>query len=335
MDSKIVTFLSFWGILYYKKSVFNLLLITIIARALGGLYRKLLIGKLPVPRNGAVFITGCSSGIGNHAALHLAQRGFTVFAGVRKSDDAKAIASKHQNIIPVIIDVTKQSEVEAAANTVSQKLTEKNMKLIAVINNAGYPETGVLEEMPLDRLRVQFEVNVVGQVAVSQSFLPLLRKHRHPGHSPRLVFVSSGFGMLCFPNMGPYCATKFAIEAIGETFRMELQSWDIQVVLLEPGSIKTHFNAVAKQHLSENVPSSGDEVAQRYKRMSQQTAANQVLMDRLNESTDTTNAAILECLLDRVPKTRYPAGKDVAYGLPIILSLPDRLRDRLFARFFR
>jgi len=144
--------------------------------------------------------------------------------------------------------------------------------------------------------------------------------------------------------MGAYCASKFAIKAIGDTFRMELQSWGIEVVVLEPGAIQTHFNVVAKQHLAENVPSEGNEVAQRYKRMSQLTAANQVVMDRINETTDTTDVGILACILQRKPKTHYPAGKDVTFhgpnprpelihGLPIILSLPDRLRDRIFSRF--
>ena len=120
------------------------------------------------------------------------------------------------------MDVTNQDQIQKSVETVATKCQNENLNLVGLINNAGYNETSVLELVPGEKLRKQFDVNVLGQVAVTQAFLPLLRKYGNKSHQPRIVFVSSGFGRITFPMTGPYCASKYAIEAIGDAFRMEL-----------------------------------------------------------------------------------------------------------------
>jgi NAD(P)-dependent dehydrogenase (short-subunit alcohol dehydrogenase family) len=180
-----------------------------------------------------VVVTGTSTGIGRATALHLDRLGYRVFAGVRRAEDAVRLRSEgSERLAPVLLDVTDIGSIEAAAKTVSAEVGERG--LAGLVNNAGIVTGGPLEFVPLDELRRQLEVNTVGPVAVIQHFLPLVRRGRG-----RVVFVSSIGGRFSQPIVGPYCASKFALEALADALRMEVAPSGIHVSLVEPGAVKT------------------------------------------------------------------------------------------------
>ena len=175
-----------------------------------------------------VLITGASRGIGRASALALARSGHDVIAGVRDEEAGRALEAEGSGRVRAVkLDVTDAASIAAAAEAVGDRLD-------ALVNNAGIAVGGVLEAVPLDELRHQLEVNVVGQVAVTQAVLPKLR-----AASGRIVFISSVSGRVSAPIMTPYTASKYAIEAIADGLRIELRPWGINVVLVEPGSIDT------------------------------------------------------------------------------------------------
>jgi len=194
-----------------------------------------------VPSNSAVFITGTSTGFGRLFTLHLAKKGFTVFAGVRKEEDGKKLLSegsfegKEPNIIPVICDLTKQDQISAAARFVKDHLDNTGLQLYALVNNVGIQAPSPIEIIPMDVFRNIFEVNVFGGLAVTQAFIPLLRKC----NGSRIVFISSITALTSSPFMGAYFATKQALEGYVDSLRVELLPWNIRVSLIEPGSFST------------------------------------------------------------------------------------------------
>lgn len=184
---------------------------------------------------GAVLITGASTGIGRATALRLDSLGFDVFAGVRKQSDAESLrAEASDRLAPVTIDVTNQASIASAKAEVGSAVAGRG--LTGLFNNAGIGVGGPLEYVPLEDFRRQIEVNLTGQVAVTQAFLPLLRA----GHG-RIVFTGSVGGRVASPLMAPYSASKFALEAVADTLRIELQPWDIWVSIVEPGMIATNI----------------------------------------------------------------------------------------------
>src|SRR5579872_7366170 len=182
------------------------------------------------PPTSAVVVTGASSGIGESTAVRLAQRGYLALAGVRNERDAQRLAALHANILPLHLDVADVRSIETAA-----RMVEANgVPVIGLVSNAGIVVAGPLEHVPLDELRRQFDVNVFGAIAFAQTFLPLLR-----GRRSRIVFVGSISGRLAIPYIAPYSASKFALRAIAEAWRVELAPSGIAVSLVEPGSVKT------------------------------------------------------------------------------------------------
>ncbi|MBW2469976.1 MAG: SDR family NAD(P)-dependent oxidoreductase, partial [Deltaproteobacteria bacterium] len=182
---------------------------------------------------GAVFISGSSSGIGEACAVGLDKRGYEVFAGVRNMKDGESLRQKTSHRLhPVLVDIADDNQIKAAGETVRQALGDR--PLVGLINNAGIFVGGPLEFVPIDRLRRQMEINLIGHIAVSQVFLPLLRQTQG-----RIINIGSIAGIFASPLMGPYCASKFAMEAVSDVMRRELRPWNIKVILLEPGIIST------------------------------------------------------------------------------------------------
>jgi NAD(P)-dependent dehydrogenase (short-subunit alcohol dehydrogenase family) len=181
----------------------------------------------------SVVITGASTGIGRDAALHLDRNGFRVFAGVRRESDAESLRNEASpKLEPLLLDVTDAAAIAAAAKRVDAEVGSAG--LAGLVNNAGIGIGAPIEFLDLDELRRQLEVNVVAVVAVTQAFLPALRRARG-----RLVNVGSIGGRVSQPLVGPYSASKFAMEAISESERMELAPFGIDVSLIEPGAIAT------------------------------------------------------------------------------------------------
>lgn len=182
----------------------------------------------------AVVVTGASTGIGRATTRALAARGYRVFAGVRREADAADVAGDAPDgaIVPVMLDVTDNDSVNAAAAFVTDALDDH--VLYGLVNNAGIAVPGPLEFLPDEQLTHQLDVNVVGQVRVTQAFLEPIRKARG-----RIVFIGSIAGRSSLPFVGAYSASKYALEAIADALRVELAPWSIRVTILEPGAIST------------------------------------------------------------------------------------------------
>ncbi len=179
----------------------------------------------------AVLITGCSTGIGRETARHLAGRGFTVYATARKPETLADLESAGCRTLA--LDVNDEASMEAAVNAVE----EAEGSVWALVNNAGYSQSGAVESIPLDSLRKQFETNVFGLVRMCQLVLPGMRK-RGEG---RIVNISSMGGKLVFPGGGVYHATKYAVEALSDAMRFEVKGFGVDVVIIEPGLITTEL----------------------------------------------------------------------------------------------
>src|SRR5918996_2317979 len=186
-------------------------------------------------RTGAVLVTGASTGIGEATARHLGERGHRVFAGVRKSSDGERLrAAGNGRVTPVELDVTDQSQIEEVVGAIAAEVESDG--LLGVVNNAGIALGGPVEFLELDDWRRQFDVNVFGLLAVTKQVLPLIRKARG-----RIVLVGSIGGRLASPFLAPYSASKFALEAIADSLRVELHPFGIRVALIEPGAVKTEI----------------------------------------------------------------------------------------------
>jgi NAD(P)-dependent dehydrogenase (short-subunit alcohol dehydrogenase family) len=201
----------------------------------------------------SVLITGSSTGIGRACALDLAARGFKVFAAVRREEDAVRLAGEGKGMIePVIMDVTRPDEIEAARQRVGGSLR-------GLINNAGISINGPTEFLPLDQYRRQFEVNFFGQIAVTQAFMPAIRQARG-----RVVFVGSAAGWVCVPFQGPYSGSKFALEALCDALRQELKPWGIHVSLVKPGAVATPIWETSRGQTITAMAQAGHEAATYY-----------------------------------------------------------------------
>lgn len=190
--------------------------------------------------SGAVVITGASSGIGEATALALARAGWLTFAGVRSAEAAERLSALASAVgvgallQTLLLDVTDDPQIAAAAALVGEECRRCGVPLRGVINNAGIAVAGPLELLPLDRLRASLLINTVGALAVTQAFLPQLRAARG-----RIINLSSVSGRVASPFLGPYAASKFALEALSDALRVELHPWGVRVILIEPGPIAT------------------------------------------------------------------------------------------------
>jgi NAD(P)-dependent dehydrogenase (short-subunit alcohol dehydrogenase family) len=181
----------------------------------------------------AVVVTGASTGIGAAVALELDRRGYLVFAGVRTGEAGEQLKTRSSSmLVPVLLDVTDAAQIAAAVEKVREKTGECG--LAGLINNAGIAVSSPLEIVPLSDFRRQMEVNVIGQLATIQAFIPLLRLSQG-----RIVNITSINGAMSIPYLGPYSASKFAFEAISDALRIELRHWGIKVIVVAPGAIKT------------------------------------------------------------------------------------------------
>lgn len=271
----------------------------------------------------AVVITGSSTGIGAACARHLDRLGFTVLAGVRQMEDGEALrAQASARLQPIILDVTDTRSIEQARQVVAELHGSRG--LAGLVNNAGIAVVGPLETVPIADLRRQFEVNVIGQVAVIQAFLPLLRQGRG-----RIVNMGSIAGRAAMPVMGPYSASKFALEALTDALRLEVQQWGIQVSIVEPGAIATPIwtKSGAKAEELETVTS--EELKTLYAGVIAGVRARVAEAAARAIPPDAVSDAVVHALTAFRPKTRYLVGRDAKVRALMIKLLPDRWLDRL------
>ncbi|HEX4734767.1 MAG TPA: oxidoreductase [Thermoleophilaceae bacterium] len=187
------------------------------------------------PRSEAVLITGCSTGIGRATAERLARRGHTVYATARRLDSISDLEAHGCRLLE--LDVTEDDSMTAAVKAVE----EAEGAVGVLVNNAGYSQSGAVESIPMDAVRKQFETNVFGLVRMCQLVLPGMRAQQWG----RIVNISSMGGRLVFPGGGHYHATKFAVEALSDALRFEVKGFGVDVVVIEPGLIKTEFGNAA------------------------------------------------------------------------------------------
>jgi NAD(P)-dependent dehydrogenase (short-subunit alcohol dehydrogenase family) len=268
-----------------------------------------------------VLITGASSGIGAATALRLDADGMRVFAGVEHDEDgATALAGASERLTRIVLDVTDEESVQRA---VAEVRAQAPAGLDALVNNAGVGFPGPLEILPLDALRRQLDVNVVGQVAVSQAMLPLLRQA-----GGRLVFVGSVGGLLASQFAGAYHASKFAIEAIADVWRQELEPEDIAVILIEPSAISTPIWEKATQRLDKLEAADAPELA-RYRERLHGFRDSRHSAHEHGKSPEDVAEVIAKALTERRPDTRYVVGGASKLATALKPLVPDRLADKL------
>lgn len=282
----------------------------------------------PSLRSRSVVVTGASSGIGEAISLDLAAHGFRVFAGVRRSEDGVRLARCGCGTVePVVFDVTDGAALAAVSAEIDARIGE--LGLGGLINNAGVASFGPLEHLPIDRLRAQIDVNVVGPIATTQALLPLLRRGRG-----RIVNMSSISGRISSPFLGAYAASKFALEALTDALRMELIPWQISVVLVAPGKVRTPIwsksLAAAQRFISELPP----EALALYGRAMTAALESQSRLCEVSLPPGAVARVVRHALTTPWPRTRYLVGTDAKAGAWLRRVLPDRALDWFLRRRF-
>ena len=275
-------------------------------------------------------VTGASGGIGRSCALLLDRLGFSVFAGVRKERDGEALAREAgPRLAPIILDVEDEDSMGAAAEAVSAS-PAGGSGLRGLVNNAGITVTGPLEFMPPEELRRVLEVNVVGQLVATQAFLPLLRRG-----DGRIVNMGSFNGRVAAPFIGPYCASKFALEGLTDALRLELAPWGVEVSLIEPGSIDTDIwrkYEVYTDWLAGVLPGRAQELyggAIDAARTAARRRAQTGIPPRA------VAGAVARALTAKRPRTRYLVGWDARLGVALGRFVPDRVLDEAILRYMK
>jgi NAD(P)-dependent dehydrogenase (short-subunit alcohol dehydrogenase family) len=276
--------------------------------------------------SGAVLVTGTSSGIGRATALLLDAQGYRVFAGVRKEADGRELSQAcSDRLTPVTIDVTDAGHIESAREQLAEAVGDEG--LVGLVNNAGVGGGGPIEFMPLDELRRTIEINLIGQVAVTQACIPLLRKAKGT-----IVFIASIGGRVASPFMSPYNTSKFAIEALGESLRHELRPWEIDVTVVEPGSIDTEIWSKGNEQIRERLDDMPEDARRLYGR--QITRFGEVLNETASRGIPAEKVAevVHKAIASDNPKHRYLVGTDAKIGARLKGTLPDRTFSKLAAR---
>jgi NAD(P)-dependent dehydrogenase (short-subunit alcohol dehydrogenase family) len=272
-----------------------------------------------------VLVTGASTGIGFSTAQLLAREGYTVFAGVRNRADFERLQQLHERVRPVLLEVRSEESIASAFN----EIQHSGVPLDAVVNNAGIAVAGPLEYLPLDEVRRQFDVNFFGALAVTQAALPLLRRTRG-----RIVFISSISGQIAPPFVGPYAASKFALEALADSLRVELAPFGMHVIVVQPGDVRTPIWAKGRSEKDALIARMPAQAMTHYSHV----AGNLVRVTERGEQggipAETVAATVLKAVRAPRPRARYAVGSPPGWQRRIAALLPERMRDRLIARAF-
>jgi len=268
--------------------------------------------------HGTVVVTGASSGIGAAIVRHLAGRGFRVFGTVRRAEDGASL--EQDGVTPIRMDVTDQASIARARDQVTAALG--GSPLVGLVNNAGIPAAGPLELIPIEEIRQVLEVNLLGAVAVTQAFLPLLKAARG-----RIVNITSVAGRAALPFMGPYAASKFGLEAISDSLRRELIPSGVKVVVIEPASFQSRiWNKVEEMDLSRyrGTP---------YERVMERVRQGALMAAEHAPPPDKVVSAVERALTARRPPIRVVVAP--RFLTRVWLWLPDRWLDWVVARGWR
>ncbi len=289
-------------------------------------------GKEP----GAVVVTGASTGIGRATALHLAEWGFQVFAGVRRKKDAESLAAEASGeLTPITLDVTKERSIAAARAKVQRAVGGRG--LAGLVNNAGIAIGGPVEKMPIADFQKVLDVNLTGAVHTTQAFLPLIRKG-----GGRIIFMASIGGRVASPFFGAYNASKFGLEGVADALRRELAPWKLEVVVIEPGSISTPIWEKGRANTDSSQAAAAPGTGTRRGEAAKADRVYEEAGERMREITreaderglhpDRVARVVRKALTARRPKTRYLVGTDAKIMYRAQRLLGDRRFDRLMRR---
>jgi len=320
-------------------STFVVALIGVIATVIG--YVSLFGSKTyTVHQSGIVVITGASTGIGRHAAEHLAQKhqSYLVLAGVRRASDAESIQDMGiSNLQPIIIDVTDHDSVVRAVDEVKALIEKTALPLIAVVNNAGIAQRSTLEFHRIESIRTIFDTNYFGVIDLTQQVLPLLRASKG-----RIINISSVAGFLSGPLFSSYAASKFALEALSDGLRREVAHFGISVSVVQPAYVKTPivdkmydaYKGGQPNYMSKSIYD--DEFQSLYSRYYDEKDRKKFDKElELAAGPIVTSEVIEDAIVSATPRTRYTVAS--AAGLPaialkwILWALSDRMRDALLS----
>jgi NAD(P)-dependent dehydrogenase (short-subunit alcohol dehydrogenase family) len=264
-------------------------------------------------------VTGVSSGIGKETARLLAGKGFTVYGASRRLEKMNDL--KELGVKLISMDIANDASIVSAVDEIFRN--EKRIDLL--VNNAGYGSYGALEDVPIAEAKYQFEVNIFGLARLTQLVLPGMRAQR----SGRIINISSIGGSIGEPHGAWYHATKFALEGLSDSLRMELKQFGIDVVIIKPGAILTEWNSIARENLAKvSGNTEYGELAQRHIRMLENA-------DQRGSSPEVVARTIVKAALSKRPKTRYATGGGAKIILFLRWILPDRLFDKLMLSTMR
>jgi len=270
----------------------------------------------------SILITGCSSGIGLHAALTLSARGYQVFATARKVQDVTELQAK--GLTAYQLDLT---EPESISQTVAQVLEITGGRLDYLFNNGAYGQPGALEDLPTAVLREQFETNVFGWHELTKQIIPVMKRQGHG----RIIQCSSVLGFVSMAYRGAYNASKYAIEGLTDTLRLELKSANIAVILLEPGPINTQFRANALAAIKAHIDIEASDHKVQYQQQVARLSSEKSNAPFTLEPLDVTQA-LIHALESKRPKLRYRITMPTKIFALLKRLLPARWLDYLLAK---
>jgi len=271
-------------------------------------------------RRKSVLITGASGGVGQAAVGRLCELGWHVFAGVRDAQAGERLAKGDKAVIPVILDICHEVSITRARDRIAERVGPTGLD--GLVNNAGASIDGPIELVPLDALRRQFELNVFGQVAVTQAFLPLVRAAQG-----RIVNMGGAAGRMTLPMYGALSASKGALDSISDALRMELKRQGVRVSYIEPGALGTDFfRKSAKQALLDH---EGADPLLRALYANAIDQSSKALSKSRTTPVDHAVTAIVKALTASKPRARYVVGLEARMGLLFLLRMPTSIRDRI------
>jgi NAD(P)-dependent dehydrogenase (short-subunit alcohol dehydrogenase family) len=266
----------------------------------------------------SVLVTGAAGGIGGETVKRLDSMGYRVFAGVRNATAAERLA-RSRNVVPVTFDLADDESVALGGAAVRTALGGEGLH--GLVNGAGMIVQGPLELVSLDALRLQFEVNVFGQIGIIKALLPELRAARG-----RIVNIGAATGRTTVPFLGPISASKTAVESLSDALRMELKHFGVHVAVVEPGAIETEIFAKAARFAADDLATASPAVRKLY--APAMKAVEEALAKSKPSPLGVAVDAVIKALTGRRPAARYAAGRD-ARMLNLLRKLPDGLRDRM------
>ena len=271
-----------------------------------------------------IVITGVSTGIGYTTTKLLINSGYKIFGSVRSEKDAESLKSEFgKQFYPLIFDVTDEENIYNCVELVKNEIGNKG--ICALINNAGLAVGGPLLEIPVENIRYQFEVNVFGLITVTQAFSKLLGAYKNAKHTGKIIMISSVAGKRSYPFVGPYSASKHALEGLSDALRRELMLYGIDVILVEPGPVKTEiWNKTPDPENNKFIGSDYEPPLRKFSGMLKKFEKNGLDADIIAKQIE-------KIILSNTPKTRYVLSPNKLRDFILPSLLPDRWLDRAMA----